>query len=241
MRINSTPHPILRLIKPIKSLVRVPVLTPQGSSPYNERHSVTWLFSGASWRRLSALTPRRFERKWVVGAASCWKVTSDWITWASMEDNSFTVARNPPIIIPAPMFPQKRQVGLAAAAQLDQTTGQTSVYFSKFTDDDCKVFYPNNHNRYKTFGALKENTDFELFSINLRVCVASVSFRFGCSMPAKLLWIHSKCMCENYSSLPVKYLVYCLLHGGSQIKDQMSDWICSSAMWNYITPSTFFL
>lgn len=61
------------------------------------------------------------------------------------------------------MFPQQRQVGLAAAAQLDQTTGQTNVYFSKFIDDDCKVFYSNNNNRYKTFGALKGNTDFELF------------------------------------------------------------------------------
>lgn len=101
-----------------------------------------------------------------------------------MEDNSFTVARNPPIIIPAPMFPQKRQVGLAAAAQLDQTTGQTSVYFSKFTDDDCKVFYPNNHNRYKTFGALKENTSL------CRQCEFSFRMQHACKTLVNSFKVH---------------------------------------------------
>lgn len=57
-----------------------------------------------------------------------------------MEDNSFTVARNPPIIIPAPMFPQQMQVGLAAVAQLDQIiVRQMFTFQSVEEEDDCKV------------------------------------------------------------------------------------------------------
>lgn len=71
-----------------------------------------------------------------------------------MGDNSFTVARNPPIIIPAPMFPRQRQVMQAAAAQLDQTTDQINVCFRNVYMMVLMVFYANNHNTYAALGAL---------------------------------------------------------------------------------------